>query len=710
LRTVVIVILFALAYLTGTLAGASAQTEQRVALVIGNGAYANAPPLRNPANDAKAMAVMLRRVGFDVIERENATRRGMIEALRTFSERLSPGGIGLFFYAGHGIQARGANYLIPTDAVLAAPDDLRYETTDVQDVLSRLDDAWARLSLVILDACRDNPFARSFRSTSQGLAQIDAPRGTVIAFATAPGKLAYEGSGENGLYTTELLKAMSIPGLKLQDIFERVTDAVARKTAGAQTPWISSSFRGDFYFIGPTTKDVAQQEKPAVVGPDQAAWAAVANSTTAAPFEAFLAQFPNSVFANIARAKISELSAPKPAVVARPVHPPASGSSIPAAGSSIKDFNATFIALRAAKVHSEPSATSNDLGTLPAETMVGVTGRVGKDWLRVAWSGEVGFVSAPLLQEIDTAEVAAWSKIKETNSPDEIEAFLLSYPNGFYSERAIKLMAALKPPKRPGDSSREARQRAEEALARKDYAEAMRWYREAADQGDPDAQTQMGVFYHNGLGVPRDYAEAMRWYRKAADQGFALAQRNIAILYRYGYGVAQDYAEAMRWNKKAAAQGDALAQNEIGVLYWNGWGVPKDNAEAVHWYSMAANQGYATAQNNIGYLYLHGLGLRQDYTEAMRWFRKAAEQGDAYAQYSIGMIHHNGLGVPRDYAEAMRWYREAADQGFAKAQKNIGILYESGLGVPANLVEARAWMKRAADNGDQWAKIWLATH
>src|ERR1700722_18937698 len=235
---------------------ASAQYEQRVALVIGNGAYVNAGTLKNPANDAKAMAGALRRAGFDVIEAENANRRAMIEATRSFAERLSPGGIGLFFYAGHGIQSRGANYLLPVDVTLAVEDDLKYESMDVQDILNKLDDARVRLSLVILDACRDNPFVRPGRSMARGLAQIDAPRGTIIAYATAPGKTAADGDGDNGVYTSELLKAMSEPGRKLQDVFERVIDRVEHQTGNAQTPWISSSFRGDFYFFGPVTVNV----------------------------------------------------------------------------------------------------------------------------------------------------------------------------------------------------------------------------------------------------------------------------------------------------------------------------------------------------------------------------------------------------------------------------------------------------------------------
>jgi uncharacterized caspase-like protein len=337
LLTVVGLAVFALANLTGRTAGAAAQTDQRVALVIGNGSYANVATLKNPANDARAMAATLRRAGFDLIEREDATRRTMIEALRAFSEKLSPGGVGLFFYAGHGIQSRGANYLIPIDATIDAEDDLRYETMDVQDVLNRLDDAKVRLSIVILDACRDTPFSRSFRSTTRGLAQIDAPRGTLIAYATAPGREAADGSGVNGVYTAELLKAMSEPGLKLQEVFERVVDAVERKTANAQTPWISSSFRGDFYFFGPTSVTIAQPgpQAPSASAetPEQAAWAGVVGSKTAAPYEAFLAQFPSGIFSGIARAKIDELKATKQQVAI--IVPPSSGNAEPNSESPI---------------------------------------------------------------------------------------------------------------------------------------------------------------------------------------------------------------------------------------------------------------------------------------------------------------------------------------------------------------------------------------
>jgi TPR repeat protein len=212
------------------------------------------------------------------------------------------------------------------------------------------------------------------------------------------------------------------------------------------------------------------------------------------------------------------------------------------------------------------------------------------------------------------------------------------------------------------------------ALERKDYAEAMRWFRLAAERGNARAQTYVGYFYDKGLGVPRDYNEAMRWYREAADLGNAPAQKNIGNFYEHGTGVTQNYGEAMRW------------------------------------FRLAADQGNAAAQTNIGYLYQNGLGVPQNYLEAMQWFRKAANQGEDTAQNDIGYLFERGLGVPQDYSEALRWYQMAADQGNIDAEYNIALLYADGRGVPPDLAKARQWMQKAADAGDFDAKKWIGDH
>ncbi|MGC9963992.1 MAG: SUMF1/EgtB/PvdO family nonheme iron enzyme [Syntrophobacteraceae bacterium] len=237
--------------------GASEQPEKRTALVIGNAAYASGP-LRNPINDARAMAKALGSLSFEVTLKENLDQKQMKREIQALGEKLQKGGVGLFYYAGHGIQVNGHNYLLPVGAAIEHEKQVEYEAVDMGAVLSEMDFAHNRMNIVIMDACRDNPFARSFRSVSQGLASVDAPTGTLIAYATAPGSVANDGQGENGIYTGELVRAMVQPGLKIEDVFKQVRSAVREATTGRQTPWESSSLEGDFYFLSPPSRPPAQ--------------------------------------------------------------------------------------------------------------------------------------------------------------------------------------------------------------------------------------------------------------------------------------------------------------------------------------------------------------------------------------------------------------------------------------------------------------------
>ncbi|HYX67090.1 MAG TPA: caspase family protein [Burkholderiales bacterium] len=229
-------------------AAAPAMPEQRVALVIGNGQYKDGP-LLNPVNDARAIAQALGRSGFHVVEKENVGRAEMQVVLREFGDALQKGGVGLFYFAGHGVQVKGRNFLIPVDANIEREDEVAYNSVDANQVLDKMEAANNRLNIVILDACRNNPFARSARSAAAGLAQMDAPVGTFIAFATSPGSVASDGQGKNGLYTQHLLKAMLRPGVKIEDVFKDVRAGVRRDSKGKQVPWESTSLEGDFVFV-----------------------------------------------------------------------------------------------------------------------------------------------------------------------------------------------------------------------------------------------------------------------------------------------------------------------------------------------------------------------------------------------------------------------------------------------------------------------------
>jgi hypothetical protein len=229
-------------------ARSAAEREQRIALLIGNGDY-ELSPLSNPVNDVTDMAGMLEECGFAVTKVINATRRQMRRAIRHFGNNIRGGGVGLFYYAGHGIQVNGQNYLVPIGADVMSEDEVEDECLGVSSVLRKMETAGNRMNIIMLDACRDNPFKRSFRSMQRGLAKMDAPTGSILVYATAPGMVASDGPDRNGLYTAAFMKHVLQPGLKIEDLLKKVRIEVLNSTAGRQVPWESSSLIGDFYFV-----------------------------------------------------------------------------------------------------------------------------------------------------------------------------------------------------------------------------------------------------------------------------------------------------------------------------------------------------------------------------------------------------------------------------------------------------------------------------
>ena len=223
-------------------------TDDRVALIIGNSDYLSGA-LKNTVNDARSMARALRQSGFEVMLHENVSNKDELKrTVRSFGDRLQNGSTGLVYYAGHGLQVNGYNYLVPVNAIIQSEEEVEYECLDAGFILALMEARQTRMNIVILDACRNNPFARSFRDSRQGLVGMTAPTGTLIAFATAPGSVASDGAGVNGLYTQELLKQINTPGLKVEDVFKNVRRNVVVLSEGDQTPWESSSLIGDFYF------------------------------------------------------------------------------------------------------------------------------------------------------------------------------------------------------------------------------------------------------------------------------------------------------------------------------------------------------------------------------------------------------------------------------------------------------------------------------
>lgn len=231
-------------------------SESRIALVIGNANYKDAP-LANPMNDARAVAKALNESGFQVKIHTNLTQAQMRRAIREFGDELhAKQGVGLFYFAGHGVQISNRNFLIPVGADIQREYEVEDQAVDAGSVLAMMESAKAPVNIVILDACRNNPFIRNFRSAINGLAPMQAPAGTLVAFSTAPGQTAIDGTGQYSLYTEHLVENLTVPGLKIEDVFKNVRVGVQRVSSGRQVPWENTSLTGDFYFRNKATVEV----------------------------------------------------------------------------------------------------------------------------------------------------------------------------------------------------------------------------------------------------------------------------------------------------------------------------------------------------------------------------------------------------------------------------------------------------------------------
>jgi TPR repeat protein len=645
--------------------------EQRIALVIGNSDYSKAP-LKNPVNDANDVAAALGRLGFQVTLRTNVNRVQMRTAVRDFGLALRRGGVGLFFYAGHGVESKGKNFLIPLGANLGSEFELEDEALDANSVLRAMEEAGNPTNIMIMDACRDNPFARSWRSASRGLAQMNAPSGSFIAFATAPGSVAADGDGRNSPFTKNLLASLSQPDLDIDRVFTRVTAAVARDTARQQVPWKSSSLTGAFSFSGdlsvaalsPAPTPAPAPAPVAAVDPtvnDRVFWESVKDSRNPEELRAYLAQFPRGLFAPLASTRLRSLQASEAASVAA-VRPPPD----PAASLSAQDAYQ-----QGRKLIDSSNPNRNDAEAVRLFRWAADRGLAGAQRsLGVMYEFGQGVAN-------DDAEAVRLYRLA-ANQGDEVAQTNLGYmyENG-------------------------------RGVARNDV-EAVRLYRLAVNQGLARAQVNLGFMHENGRGVAKDEVEAVRLYRLAANQGDTTGQANLGFMYESGRGVTRDDVEAIRLYRLAANQGFARAQNNLGVMHEQGRSVTKDFVEAVRLYRLAANQGHVRAQINLGLMYEHGRGVTKDLVESARLYKLAADQGNATGQNNLGVMYETGRGVAKNEAEAVRLYQLSAKQGNASGQYNLGDMYERGLGgFSRELSTAKSWYRLAARQGHEAAQTAL---
>ncbi len=725
--------------------------EHRIALVIGNSNYFEATSLRNPIHDATDIAQILKARKFDVTLLTNTTRKSMVKAIQRFGKELKKGGVGLLYYAGHGMQIAGKNYMIPVDATPQEEHEVHLESVSIDRVLGYMENADNRLNIIILDACRDNPFTRSFSRSSgiQGLAQMDAPTGTLIAYATAPGSIAADGTRRNGVYTEKLLTHIQTPGLKIEEVFKQVRADVSEETDEKQVPWESTSLTGDFYFtpidavhdefVIAGNTGVSNEQMPE----EEEIWYMVKDSKQIQDIKEFLEEFPNGHYSRRARFKLKQLQRK----LQEQVNDPTSPSSINETISNTAESGLELYE-KAMQYYWGSGVTQNY--------------ELAIELLKKAVEKNHGR-AASILSYIDYAGYSG--KIKPKDS------FLMSQVAANLDDVYGKLLLALH--LRYGFGTEIQKNRANDILSKivstvkeqslkedpflqdslgliyrygfgveKDYQEAFKWHKKAATQGHAEAEANLGHIYFNGLGVNKDYEEAFRWYQNAAKKNLTEATAHLAKMYQHGYGVEKNLDQAFKLYLRAAEKNYGMAQNELGVMYFKGEGVNQNYEEALKWAQKAVEQRYAGAQYNLGYMYQYGYGVEKDFQKAFNWYKKAVEQEYATAKHQLGIMYYygqyvkqdygealnwfqqaaanradsqnwlghlyeKGLGVKRDYEKALKWYRQATESGHAGAQVNLGHMYRQGRGVKQDIQEALRWYRKAADSGYHWAQLHL---
>jgi len=685
-------------------AGSACHAADRVALVIGNARYAGAAALDNPANDADTIAEALQDLDFQVTKRKDLNLEQMQDALVDFRRALPKGSLALFYYAGHGLQLHGENYLVPVGAKLREEFEVKHQSLHIDQVLDAMSESDSNLKVVVLDCCRNNPFTRSWKRDlgDRGLAAIkNIPDGTLIAFSTAPGKLADDGDGKKGKnspYAAQLATVLhSHPeeGLELVDVFRESSRQVKRATG--QVPWLNMEGSLEKYYLRPAL-DHGKGSKPGAPNPpakDQASMWDLPKYNRPAGWLA-----PGLSGASTETIWLG-------AMISTPTAQQAKEANLPRrAGVVVFGIFPGGPLDQAAIVPGDLIVKLGDEWiNQPQDVLAALAGRRAGDDLAMAFAhgGERHDVSITLQpmpsKESRVEMLRKLSKQGQVWAQHELGRCYL-YGRGVVKDDA-QGAAWVRKAAEAGNASAQAGL-ADLLLSRggpQNDAEALVWARKAADQQDSLGQIQMGYLFGNGRAVPQDFQQAMAWYQKSADQGDPRAEYQIGGLYYHGKGVPQNYGTAAEWYQRAADHGDSDSQNDLGVMFQNGQGVTRDSARAVQYYRLAAEQRHILGMRNLGVAYRDGELVAQNVQEALKWLKEAASQGDADANLSLGSMYAQAQGVPHDYPQARKYFLEAAKLGSATGQFEVGLMTSQGLGVKKDYDAAMTWFRKAAEQG-----------
>ncbi|MCV9963512.1 caspase family protein [Pararhizobium sp. BT-229] len=660
----------------------AAEAAKRVALLIGNEKYEATSQLNNPANDVELMKASFEDAGFDTVTTvHDVDRASMVRALRDFEDAATGAEVAIIYYSGHGMEMNGQNFLLPVDVALKSDKDVEDEAVPLDRVQRSLEGA-TRLKLVILDACRNNPFEQSMtrsistRAVSRGLARVEPESADLlVAFASKAGTVAMDGEGKNSPFATALSKYLTEPGVDVRIALGKVRDEVVSATNRSQEPFVYGSLGGAQIFLNirevniNVTSGKTQEVSPTGQSEAAADWQNIRDLADKDLIEVFLAKHgADPVYKMLAEKKLKLLTEAAETSTASPDEIAWEALKQSTDGAALTRFIERYPdSKHKAEAETQIAALEPKKGLNISQT--GKDTQASRDCYLLAGEPQSmpGFLGVNFLKIDSTRALTACAQAVNENPEDMMLVNMLG---------------------RAHDAGR-------------NYVEARRNYQKAADGGNMYGLTNLAWFSVYGTDGPVDIDKGRQMFEQAANNGNSYAQASLGWLYREGYGgVPKDYAEALKWYQLSANQGYANAQATIGWFYREGNGVPKDFDQSLSWYQKAADGGDANAMSSLGWAYQNGLGTTQDYAEAKKWYEKAANVGDAYSMALLGWFYDDGKAVPQDYAQARNWYEMAANAGSAYAMGNLSRLYDWGLGTKADPREAARWAAASVEGGD----------
>ncbi|MEL6207751.1 MAG: caspase family protein [Pseudomonadota bacterium] len=544
--------------------------ENRVALVIGNSSYRHVAALKNPTNDASDVSVALESLGFDVILGIDQSRQEMLDRVAEFEDRGADAEVALLFFAGHGFQVDGRNFLIPVDSRIARRGDISDQTIALDEILERME-SFRGLKLVFLDACRDNPFEDRSDGIGDGLARVGSAADFLFAYATQPDNVAYDGTGRNSFFTEALLSHIHFPDQDVSDLMINVRKDVLAATGGKQIPWENSSLTRQFQF----------DSSPAIASDETILWQIAVATEDPSLMNFYMRKYPDGAHVDAVMSYLSD------------------GSGVPG-GSGVTRNTQPGISQDTEEIFWRLAQRSRARPLLEQYIERFPDGSYAEEASRLVAT----------LPQADDASMGALCERLATH-PRDRTAKTSGVPFARLQENAIAAIqacsaAASESPDLPHYLALLARATA----ATGDLDRAVTLYRQATERGDLRAMVSLAFLYETGTGVDQDPARALALYQQAAAGGSHDAMINLAVSLFEGDGITQDPDQAIDLLQRAASEGSAKATYNLGVLGQDGLvGTPGDALRNFLW---AARYGEYLGYRSAAIMLDEGRGVPPD--------------------------------------------------------------------------------------------------